>query len=129
MIKGTKNKHLVDEDGAYIGTYSAVEIDGEEVWPDLPENYTEATSAPYDKRQVWNGSEWSDPVFTTQESRKAAYVEAEEEGTLPSTVIDNIDEIWKALEELSTNGLNLPSSSIDIIEKRRSIKDNYTEDS
>ena len=57
--------------------------------------------------------------------RRRAYEAKELAGTLPATLQENIDELWKALEVLETNGTELPAKVTSIITQRRAIKVKY----
>ncbi len=59
------------------------------------------------------------------EARQLAYQAAEQDGVLPNGVMENVDEIWKALEALQDTGVELPERAAAIVEARRAIKDQF----
>lgn len=56
--------------------------------------------------------------------RAAAYAELEKSGLLPAMAVDQIDEIWSALEALKNTG-EITQRAAEIIEARRAIKNKY----
>lgn len=59
------------------------------------------------------------------ELRVNAYRDKELDGTMPTDVHQNIDELWKVFQYLELKGLDLPTKASSIIRERQAVKNKF----